>query len=108
MTAPDPRKLLNSKILALAGVESRKSKWGTQAAYSVDGREFVHFHDRREIDIRLTGRFQKLGRSKLKQDSRIGFREGNSEWITFSFSTQGDVEVAFQLIKLAWEGNRKG
>src|SRR3989441_12759584 len=77
MALNDPRKLLNSKILRLAGVDSRKSKWGAHAAYFVDGREFVHFHDRREVDIRISVRFLKIGRSRLKQDSRIEFREGN-------------------------------
>src|SRR3989442_5297718 len=87
MAPNDPRKLLNSKILGLAGVDSRKSKWGAHAAYFVDGREFVHFHARREVDIRLPGRFQKLGGSKLNQDSRIGFPEVNSDWIAFALST---------------------
>lgn len=108
MTGFDPLKLLNSKILSLTGVHRRKSKWGNNPAYFVDDREFVHFHSRQEIDIRLTRRFQTLGGDNLRQDQKIGFRKGNSEWITFTATTEGDLEVAFQLVKLAWEGNRKG
>ena len=95
MAALGPRKLLNSKILGLPGVDAGKSRWGTEAAYFVDGKEFVHFHDPREIDIRLTRRLQKLGRRKLRQDSRIGFRKGNSEWITFSLTARRDVRLHF-------------
>ena len=107
MTVDDPRKLLKSKILSLAGVERRESRWGKDPAYFVDGREFVHFHGRRELDIRLTKRLQGIGRSRLQQDSRIGFRKGRSEWITFTVGAEGDLEFALSLIKLAWEGNRK-
>lgn len=107
MTVDNPQKLLNSKILTLAGVERRGSRWGKDPAYFVDGKEFVHFHSRRELDIRLTRRVIEIGRSKLQQDSRIGLRKGSSEWITFTLATGGDLEFALHLVALAWEGNRK-
>ena len=108
MAGFDPLKPLDSKILSLTGVQRRKSRWGNHPAYFVDDREFVHFHSRREIDIRLTRRFQRLDGDKLRRDPRIGFRKGNSEWITFAVRTREDLEVALQLIKLACEGNREG
>jgi len=107
MTVDDPRKPLNSKILTLAGVKRRESRWGKDPAYFVDGKEFVHFHSKRELDIRHTRRVIRIGRSKLHQDSRIGLRKGSSEWITFTLATGEDLEFALYLITLAWEGNRK-
>ncbi|MFQ5919310.1 MAG: luciferase family protein [Thermoplasmata archaeon] len=98
--------LLDAAISALADVRRGKSRWSDRNAYSVAGREFVHFHSPDEVDIRLTTRLQSQNKKALGADARVTFRRNRSEWITFSLRSPEDVEAALQWIRLGRDANR--
>ncbi len=96
---------LDSKVLSLEGVERRTSRWGHKVAYWTRNREFAHFHDETELDIRVTKNLEK-GIRKILADPRIRLRPRPSDWIRFEMRSLNDVEAAFKLVKLAWRNNR--
>jgi hypothetical protein len=73
----------------------------------VEGREFVHFHSRQEVDIRLTSRVLGLDIKRVRGDARIRLRTARSDWVTYILATLDDAEFALQLIDLAWKANRR-
>ena len=103
----DLRKFLDAAIPEMPGVEVGKSRFGNRPAYFVDGVEFVHFHSPRELDVRLTRRFQRIGGPMLRADARIGFRKANSEWVTLTVAIDADLEFAREVVKMAWQANRR-
>src|SRR2546428_13092456 len=96
---PSPRlaSLLESKILALDGVNKKKSRWMDRTAFYIGQREFAHFHHNGEIDVRLTRRYQQEYSGLLAKDKRIKFRERPSQWISIKFATTSDVDYAFSI-----------
>lgn len=105
--SPTPADELGAKITALPEVTQGKSRWSDWSAFSVAGREFVHFHGPHEVDIRLTTRLQSLHRARLREDARVGFRRNRSEWVTFSLQSAEDIEAALAWIRLARDANRR-
>ena len=101
-----PADQLDLKVAVLRGVTRGTSRWSDRVAYSVAGREFVHFHGLTEVDIRLTTQLQSRHKERLRGDARVGFRRNRSEWITFSLRSFEDVEAALEWIRLARDANR--
>jgi len=96
---------LEARILSLAGVEKRKSRWGQEDAYWIGTREFIHFHNEDRLDIRV-GRKTLKARPEIRSDSRVVLRIRVSDWIEFRLRNQTDVNDAFELVKLAWRDSR--
>jgi Family of unknown function (DUF5519) len=96
---------LASGLLSLRGVEEGKSTFGPQTAFFVAGREFAHVHRDGEIDLRLTRPLIAGRRDGLEDDSRVSMRR-NSDWVTVSFSSAGDVRLALELGRAAYDANR--
>ncbi len=88
----------------MPGVQAKKSRWMSSNAYYVGSREFAHFHNDGEIDVRLTRKVQR-SMLALRNDTRAKFRERPSEWVTFSLRRTRDVDHAFEMVKLALEAN---
>lgn len=68
------------------------------------GKEFAHFHDDNELDIRLTKAV--ISREGLVHPigSRVHpNRSKNSQWIEVRFSNAADLERLVHLVKLAIE-----
>ncbi len=106
---PSPRlaSLLESKILALDGVNKKKSRWMDRTAFYINRREFAHFHSSREIDVRLTRRYQDEYSGLIKEGKkRVKFREHPSHWISIEFTTTSDVDYVFTIVSLALRANR--
>ena len=97
--------MLETRILSLADVEGRKSRWGHGAAYWTGTREFTHFHDQERLDIRV-GRKTLKARLDIRSDTRVALRTRASDWIEFRLRNQTDVNDAFELVKLAWRNSR--
>ena len=98
--------LLESKILTLDGVDKKKSRWMERTAFCVSQREFAHFQSGREIDVRLTRKYQREYSRLIEGEARVKFREHPSHWISIMFSTKNDVDYAFSIVTLALEANR--
>jgi hypothetical protein len=97
---------LERRILGLSGVEKGKSRFGPRAAYRIEGREFVHLHGPRELDLRLTRAAIRELRETLRGDPRVGFRSGPSDWVSIAVAEARDVEFAFALVEEAWRANQ--
>jgi hypothetical protein len=64
-------------------------------------KEFAHFHNDNELDIRLSKKIiseQKL--SRLTNSAKHPKRSGNSPWIEFRFIEGNDTENILRLVKL--------
>lgn len=97
--------MLEARILSLAGVEGRRSRWGHGDAYWIGTREFAHFHSQDRLDIRV-GRETLKARPEIRSDSRLVLRTQASDWIEFRLKQRTDVNDAFKLVKLAWRSGR--
>ena len=69
-----------------------------------DGKEFAHFHDDNELDIRLTRNVINREGLAHPTNSRVHpNRSKNSQWIEVRFSTPADIKRLVNLVKLAIE-----
>jgi Family of unknown function (DUF5519) len=97
--------MLKARILSLAGVEERKSRWGDRAAYWIASREFSHFQSEDLLDIRV-GRKTLRMMQEIGLDPRLVPSTHVSDWIHFWLGKPNDVNDAFELVKLAWRDSR--
>ncbi len=68
------------------------------------GKEFAHFHDDSELDIRLTKSIINREGLEHPADSRVHpNRTKNSQWIEVRFAKAADIEKVVHLVKLAIE-----
>jgi hypothetical protein len=100
---PDLRAELITRLEKL-GVEHRPWPGRTDGFASLlyAGKEFAHFHDDHELDLRLTKAV--ISREKLVHPpaSRVHpNRAKTSPWIEVRFATRADVDRVVQLVKLA-------
>ncbi|OLD04423.1 hypothetical protein AUG19_00415 [archaeon 13_1_20CM_2_54_9] len=92
--------------MTLDGVNKKKSRWMDGTAFYIRQREFAHFHNNQEIDVRLTRSYQEEYSSLLVEDKRVKFREHPSQWLSIKFATTSDVDYAFSIVDLASKANR--
>src|SRR3989449_5259171 len=85
-------------------VEAPHSFGGTE--YQVYGREFMHTHGPRYLDIHLSREDQELVLREGKAE-RHQFTPARAGWVTFHIRSDGDVETAKELITLAYNDARK-
>jgi hypothetical protein len=72
------------------------------AGLRYNGKEFAHFHDDHELDVRLTKAVIARERLVHPPDSRVHpNRSKTSPWIEVRFTTRADVDRAVRLLKLA-------
>ena len=68
------------------------------------GREFAHFHDFNELDLRLTKELIRSEGLAHPPDSKVHPKRGiNSHWIELRFSRQADLDEIVRLVQLAME-----
>jgi Family of unknown function (DUF5519) len=90
---------LLEQLAELPGVERRPSQFHGEPAFWIDGREFVHTHGDRWMEIRLTSKL-----INRLDDERAMRRSRTSDWVMV------DVEHADLIVDLAreaLEANRK-
>jgi hypothetical protein len=69
-----------------------------------NGKDFAHFHDDKELDIRLTKNIINREGLVHPADSRVHpNRSRNSQWIEVRFSKPADLERIVRLVKLEIE-----
>ena len=95
------REQLSESILAIPGVEGRKSRFSDEAAFYLGGREIAHFHSAHVIDIRLT---RPSIRELAPGDARLSPR-GSSDWVEFTFRRTSDLEGAVGVVRAAVVAN---
>jgi Family of unknown function (DUF5519) len=89
-----------ARLAELPDVEQRPSQFHGEPALWIDGREFVHTHGERWIEIRLTGKLI----SRL-DDERAMRRSRTSDWVMVE--TQ-HADLIVELARRALEANRQG
>lgn len=107
------RASLENDLRALADVKVELWKDSDLMCVFYRGKEFAHFHDQEEIDIRLTQAFIKRKQLKPLEDSIYHLkRSEKSQWMQFRFKTKAEtkelLDLIQRLIKEEYEGTAWG
>ena len=89
-----------ARLAELPGVEQRPSQFHGEPALWIDGREFVHTHGERWIEIRLTGKL-----INRLDDERAMRRSRTSDWVMVEAQ---HADLIVELARRALEANRAG
>ena len=90
------------ELRKIDGVQDRPSPVSGGTALFYFDKEFAHFHDGNELDLRLTKKqIQGLGLSHPAGSVHHPSRSPNSPWIEIRFATKGDVEHVMKLVRIA-------
>ena len=88
---------LISKLLAIPGVEERRSRWQDSDAIWYRSQEVLHFDQPDLVDLRLGRRAIRAHRKAGLNDPRVTLR-GQSDWINFRLTSPEDVEFIVGLV----------
>lgn len=89
---------LESKILALAGVEKNGD-----IAYEVERHKFVKQIAPGEIQLYLTEACRKKLATALHSEPRASFDNTPDGWVTLRYKDDVDVEFIFLYIRYSWK-----
>jgi predicted transcriptional regulator len=89
---------LYARLAALPDVEQRPSQFHGEPAFWIDGREFIHSHGDRLVEIRLTAKL-----INRLDDERAMRRSRTSDWVIVE---TGHDDVILELARQALEANR--
>jgi hypothetical protein len=93
---------LLAELEKIEGLEARPSPVAGGTALLYLGREFAHFHDANELDLRLTKKnIQALGLSHPEGSVHHPGRSPNSPWIEIRLRKRSDIARVCGLVKMA-------
>jgi Family of unknown function (DUF5519) len=93
---------LLASLASIEAFEALPSKVAGGTALFLRGKEFAHFHNDHEIDLRLTSKVIKsLGLSHRADSQLHPTRSASSPWIEIRFNSPEDVQRVAELVKLA-------
>jgi hypothetical protein len=97
---------LREKLLValrkIEGVQDKPSPVSGGTALFYFGKEFAHFHDCNELDLRLTKkRIQALGLSHSSGSIHHPTRSPNSPWIEVRFKNEEELKSLEKLVRIA-------
>ena len=96
------KEVLLLELRKLDGVEDRPSPVSGGTALFYFDKEFAHFHDGNELDLRLTkSKIKQLGLSHPKGSVHHPSRSPNSPWIEVRFQTVDDIAHVKRLVGVA-------
>lgn len=103
MKPPDqPKQKLLQLLASVEGLTVEPSPVAGGTALFYRGREFAHFHNDHELDLRLTSKLiRSLGLSHPAGSVHHPNRSASSPWIEVRFETDREVERAAELVRLA-------
>lgn len=94
------RKTLENELKKLDAVDVRLWKDSDLMCVFFRDKEFAHFHDAEEIDIRLSQKFiKKEGLRPLEDSKYHPKRSQKSRWMQMRFRTKEDVSNLLSLIE---------
>jgi Family of unknown function (DUF5519) len=88
-----------ARLAELPGVEERPSQFHGEPALWIDGREFVHTHGDRWIEVRLTSKL-----INRLDDERAMRRSRTSDWVMVEVQ---HADLIVELARQALEANRR-
>ncbi len=93
---------LLDQLASVEGVSAEPSPVAGGTALFFRGKEFAHFHNHNELDLRLTRKVIKsLGLSHPPGSVHHPTRAASSPWIEIRFSSPGELQRTVELVKLA-------
>lgn len=93
---------LIAEVQKIDGVEDRPSPVAGGSALFYRGKEFAHFHNDTELDLRLTKKLIKAEALLHPKDSlHHADRAAGSPWIELRFNSVDDVGEVARLVRLA-------
>ena len=93
---------LLSKLREIEGVEDRPSPVSRGTALFYLGKEFAHFHNANELDLRLTKSvIHQLGLEHPPGSIQHPGRSANSPWIEVRFSNAAAIKRVVELVRIA-------
>ncbi len=93
---------LLASLASIEGFEAQPSKVAGGTALFFRGKEFAHFHNDHEIDLRLTRKVIKsLGLSHPPRSQLHPTRSVSSQWIEVRFNTEAEAHRVAELVRLA-------
>ena len=96
------KKELLIRLEEVEGLQALPSQVAGGTALFYKGKEFAHFHNDNEIDLRLTKRLiRSLGLSHPERSALHPTRALSSNWIEVRFHTSEEVRTAVQLVRQA-------
>jgi len=90
---------LEARLVAIEGVTAGPSRLGSTRGFFVRGKEFAHFHEDDEIDVRLPPAQQR----EFMTLDPVRPRPHRSPWIAVRLESEADVEIALDMLALAIE-----
>jgi hypothetical protein len=96
---------LANALLAIEGVEERRSRFGHEVAFYRGGRELLHLHGTREADVRLG--HDRIGERRAELEARGGVRlrdSRSSDWVIVELRREEDVTNVLDLVAAAFGG----
>ncbi len=97
-----PKEQLLQALATIDGLTVEPSPVSGGAALFYRGREFAHFHNDNELDLRLTKKvIQAEGLVHPTGSPYHPSRSASSPWIEVRFKTKIEVERTAELVKLA-------
>jgi hypothetical protein len=89
-------------LASIDGLTAEPSPVSGGTALFYQGREFAHFHNDNELDLRLTKKvIQAEGLAHPAGSTYHPSRSASSPWIEVRFSTRSEVDRTTELVKLA-------
>jgi hypothetical protein len=89
-------------LASVEGVTAQSSPVAGGTALFYRGKEFAHFHNDYELDLRLTKKvISSLGLAHPEGSVHHPTRSASSPWIEVRFRSRGEVLRAVELVKLA-------
>lgn len=95
------REKLTTQILKIPGVSEKiwEQRSDGFSSLAINGKEFAHFHNDNEIDLRLTLKIIKQNNLKQALNSeKHPNRSSNSPWIELTFHDQNDIKTICSLV----------
>jgi hypothetical protein len=97
---------LRQLLLAIPGVVESPGVFYDADAFWINGTQIAHWRDPWTLELRLTKRVISERRAELKQDPRVTWRRGASDWIMLHFDSRDDVIFAARLAIAAADAHR--
>ena len=99
---PTQKEALLIELRKIDGVQDKPSPVSGGTALFYGGKEFAHFHNDHELDLRLTKKqVQRLGLTHPSGSIQHPERSPNSPWIEVRFHTEADVARVKELVQIA-------
>jgi hypothetical protein len=93
---------LANALLEREGVEERRSRFGHELAFYRGGRELLHLHGTREVDVRLGRARIQQQREVLEARRGVRLRESrSSDWVIVALEREEDVDFVLELADAA-------